>query len=243
MKVQLVKFQLYLVGTGALTVDGGSNIPVTQIGRNSFNLQNAITTFGEHQWCYAMGVKGGEIEEKSYESVEITNVIPSCFSGVVFLDYQTPQPVPTDPIKGGGVWNDERMNLAEFCGRIIFDEACDDFDFFELMYYDTDGCVRYLGGKIQSETTQSKGKNFVGVRDSVYRDISHRHIEEASGTVKVAFNDLRRDSYYSDILLSPHVYFKNYAGDWMPCSIADSKITVKSEDYADLELNVELFKQ
>lgn len=239
---ELYKFHLFLVGTGALTVDGGSNIPVTQIGRNSFNLQNTITTYGEHQWCYAMGVKGGDIEEKSYESVEITNVEPSVFSGVVSLYYHTPQPVPTDPIKGGGVWNDERMNLAEFCGRIIFDEACDDFDFFELMYYDTDGCVRYLGGKIQSETTQSKGKNFVGVRDSVFRDISHRHIEEASGTVKVAFNDLRRDSYYSDILLSPHVYFKNYAGDWMPCSIADSKITVKSEDYADLELNIELYK-
>lgn len=242
---ELNKFHLFLVGTGALTVDGGNNIPVTAGGRNSFNFSSTVTAFGEHSLCYAMGVKGGggSGESKSYNNVEITNVEPSCFNAVASLDFHDLQPAPTDPIKGGGVWNDSREDLARFCMKLIYDEACTDFDFFELMYWDTDGCVRYLGGKLQSETTQSKQKNFVGVRQSVYHDISQRHIEEASGTVKVAFSDLRRDSYYSDILLSPHVYFRNYNGDWLPCSIADSKITVKSEDYADLELNVELFKQ
>lgn len=242
---ELYKFQMFLVGTGALRVNGGNNIPVTRSGRNSFNLQSTITTFGEHNLCYYMGVKGGGGgDHKDYVSgVEITNVEPSVFDAVVSLDYHDLDPIPSDPIKGGGVWNDSREDLSRYCARLIYDEACSDFDFFELMYYDTDGCVRYLGGRLQSETIQSKQQNFVGVRQSVYHDISQKHLEEASGTVKVAFSDLRRDSYYQDILLSPHVYFRNYGGDWLPCSIADSKITVKSEDYADLELNVELFKQ
>ena len=240
---ELYKFHLMLAGTGALRVDGGGNIPVTQSGRNSFNLQSYINATGEHSLCYYMGVKGGGDHKDYVSGVEITNVEPSVFDAVVSLEYHDLDPIPTDPIKGGGIWEDSRIDLSRYCMRLIYDEPCNDFNFFEIKYWDTDGCERYLGGKIDSTTTESKQKNYVGTRNSVYRDISQRHIEEANETVKVLFADIRRDAYFEDVLLSPHVYFRNYAGEWMPCSIADSKITIKSDDYSDLTLNIETWKQ
>ena len=241
---ELYKFHLMLTGTGALRVNGGNNIPVTMSGRNSFNLQNYINSTGNYDLCYYMGVKGGGIGSKDYvTSVDIVDVNPSVFSAVASLTFRELDPVPTDPIKGGGIWEDSRIDLSRYCMKLIYDEPCSDFDFFEIRYWDTDGCMRYLGGKVASTTTTSKQKNYVGARNSVYRDISQRHIEEANETVKVLFSDIRRDAYFEDVLLSPHVYFKNYAGEWMPCSVADSKITIKSDEYSDLELQIETWKQ
>lgn len=239
---ELQKFQLFLSGSGSLSI-GGHSFPVIGGGKNSFDLLSTVTTSGEHPFCYQYGAKGGGGEDKTL-SIEITGVEPSVFSAAAMLNYYDidTQP-PADEIKGGGVWSDTKTNLARFCGSIVLAEPCTGFDFMELLYFDTDGCIRYLGGKIQSETTTAKKQNYVGERNSVYRDISQRHTEESGVTVKLAFEDVRRDAYPQDVLLSEHLWFKNYGGDWLPCSLVDSKITVKSDDEMDLELEVELLKQ
>lgn len=240
---ELYKFYMFLAGSGSLYVNGTS-IPVVSGGRNTFNLQQMVISTGEHSLCYYMGVKsGGSGAPDQSTRVEITDVEPWTVSAVVSLNYHDMDPEPSEQIKGGGVWSDSKMDLAKYCSRLVYEDHCDDFDFLELSYWDTDGCFRYLGGKIISETTETSKENFTGVRHSVYRDISQKYINESDGKVKVAFEDLRRDSYYSDILLSDHVYFRNYNGDWLPCSIVDSKITVKSDEYSDLELEVELYRQ
>lgn len=239
---ELQKFQLFLAGSGALVVNG-HNFPVISSGRNSFDLRSYITHSGDWQACYRYGVKGGD--GKDYTSrVSITDIEPSCFSAVAFLEYSDIdlQPVE-DNIKGGSAWADSKLNLADYCATISYQDWCSDFDFMELAYYDTDGVLRYLGGKIITETTNSKQKNYIGTRLSVYRDISQRYVEEANVTVKVGFSDIRRDAYPQDILLSPNVWFKNFAGDWLPCSISTNKIAVKSEETMDLELEIELLKQ
>lgn len=239
---ELQKFQFFFAGSGALSVNG-HNFPVISSGRNSFDLRPYITHSGDWQACYRYGVKGGD--GKDYTSrVNITDIEPSCFSAVAFLEYTDIdiQPVETE-IKGGGTWADSRLNLADYCATIVYEDVCDDFDFIELAYYDTDGILRYLGGKIQNEVTSAKGKNYIGERLSVYRDISQKHIEESSVTVKVGFADIRRDAYPQDLFLSEHVWFKNFNGDWLPCSLNTNKITIKSEETLDLELEIELLKQ
>lgn len=238
----LTKVNLFFIGSGSFSA-GGSSYPIIYSGRNNLNLSSWITSEGEYTGCYCYKCKGGGGEDETTR-VEIIDANPSIRSAVVSLQYHDvdKQP-PKSDVKGGSVWADSRVNLADYCIRFIYQGYCDDFDFFKVKYYDTDGCLRYLGGKIKSETTEGKRKNYLGIRDSIFKDISQRHLESSSIQVKVAYDDLRRDSYYSDILLAENVWFRNYNGDYVPCSVVDSKITVKSEDTADVEITYELLKQ
>ena len=242
----LTKVNLFFIGSGSFRT-GNTSVPIIYNGRNSLNLSSWITGEGEYTGCYCYKCKGGGgggggIDETS--RVEIVDAAVTINSALVSLTYHDvdSQP-PKEDVKGGSVWADSKLNLADYCIRFIYQNHCDDFDFFKVKYYDTDGCLRYLGGKIINETTESKRKNYLGIRDSIFKDVSQKHIESSSIQVKVAYEDLRRDSYYSDILLAENVWFENYDGEWMPCSVADSKITVKSEDSADVEITYELMKQ
>lgn len=236
----LASVQFVFAGAGTLTV-GGTQLPVGGAGRRAFNLLPYVRTSGEHWACYRYG--NSPFDKDTTTAVEIVGVKSLATSGVLALNFSdiSMQPV-TDEIKGGGVWNDSEVNLADYCIRIVREEPCDGFDFFKLKYYDTDGCLRYLGGRIMSEDTSAGGTNYTNVPNSVYRDLSRKHLTEANGTVKVAFGDLRRDSYYSDIFLAENVWFRNYGGEWIPCSLETSKTAVKSEEYSDLELEISLYK-
>ena len=253
---ELAKVQFLFSGTGGLNVNG-HNMPVVGTGRTSFNLKPYIAHAGEYDLCYRYGIKtanvqqaesmqginrSGDQNKDTTSRVEITNVIPSTFSGVVSLQFSDIDSQPSvDEIKGGGIWKDEKVNLADFCIKLIFENVCDDFNVFQVRYFDTDGCMRYLAGKIDTETVNSKQKNYYHNDGSVYRNISRKKIETASDTVKVKYQDLRRDSYWSDILLAERIDFLNYNGEWMQCSIVTNKVSVNSDESDDVTLEFELW--
>lgn len=253
----LAKVQFVFSGTGGLNVNG-HNLPVVGTGRTSFDLRPYITHAGEYQLCYRYGIKtanvqqaesmqeinrsGDDVRMDVTSRVEITNVIPSTFSASVALQFSDIDSQPSvDEIKGGGVWNDEKVNLSDFCIKLVYENICDDFNVFKVRYFDTDGCMRYLAGKIDTETVNSKQKNYYHNDGSVYRNISRKKIETASDTVKVKYQDLRRDSYWSDILLADRIDFLNYSGQWMQCSIVTNKVTVNSYESDDVSLEFELW--
>lgn len=253
----LAKVQFVFSGTGGLNVNG-HNLPVVGTGRTTFDLRPYITHAGEYNLCYRYGIKtasvqqaesmqginrsGDDVRTDVTSRVVITNVIPSTFSGVLSLQFSDIDDQPSvDEIKGGGVWNDEKVNLADFCIKLIYENVCDDFNVFKVRYFDTDGCMRYLAGKIDTETVNSKQKNYYHNDGSVYRNISRKKIETASDTVKVKYQDLRRDSYWSDILLAERIDFLNYNGEWMQCSIVTNKVTVNSDESDDVTLEFELW--
>lgn len=237
----LYKMSFIFAGTGQLSANGHS-FPVVSPGYNSFDFRSYITHSGTYQLCYRYGAKGGGQDTTTrIEITDVNNITP--FSAVTNLSFSDIDDQPSqDEIKGGGIWNDEQINLVDYCIDLVWEDSCDDFNFFKVRYFDTDGCLRYLGGKIESETTNSKQDNYYRSDNYVYRNISRKHFKDMSGTVKVVYPDLKRNSYWSDILLADRIDFLSYDGNWIECSLVTSKATVKSEDSEDVSLEFELYK-
>lgn len=237
---------LYKVGfifpaSGNLSVNG-HGLPIIANGYKSLDLRPYITETGDYQLCFHAGAKGGggTTAESVVKIVDIGGITP--FSAVAQLQFaDTSGDLPSGD-KGGGVWNDDQFYLEDYCINLIYSSVCNDYNFFKVRYYDTDGIMRYLGGKIKEETTESKGENFYRMDTSTpVRDISRRYITETSGSVKVGYGELRRDSYWNDILLADKIEFLNYNGEWFECSVKTSKATVTSDETQDVELEFELY--
>ena len=237
---ELASTQFLFSGYGTLTVNS-TVLPVSGSGRRAFNLLPYINRSGEWWLCYKYGDKSPY--DKETDTIQVLGVKEFSTSAVLSLQFDSRDTQPAvKEIRGGDVWNDSQVNLADYCIRVVREDPCDDFDFFLVRYYDTDGCLRYLGGKIDSETTNSKQKNYYRPDNSVYKNISRKHIEDFSGTLKVSYPELRRDSYWQDILLAEKIEFKNYDGEWTECSLATSKVTVKTQECDDVQIEYEIYK-
>ncbi len=238
---------IYKVGfifpaSGSLSVNG-HGVPIIAGGYTSLDLRSYITNTGEYQLCFQAGAKGDN-ETQSQNTISIVDVGGvTPFSAVAQLYFaDTSGDVPSGD-KGGGVWKEDEFYLENYCMTLVYDSVCDDFNFFKVRYYDTDGIMRYLGGKVVSETTESKGENFYRMDTSIpLRNISRRYLTECSDTVNVAYGELRRDSYWNDILLADKVEFKNHNDEWVECSVKTSKVTVTSDETQDVELEFEILK-
>ncbi len=237
---------LYKVGfifpaSGNFSVNG-HGLPIITSGYKSLDLRPYITETGDYELCFHAGAKGeGGVTQSTVSLVNVGGITP--FSAVAQLYFaDTSGDLPSGD-KGGGVWEDDQFYLEDYCINLIYNSICNDYNFFKVRYYDTDGIMRYLGGKIKEETTESKGENFYRMDVATpIKDISRRYLTESADTVKVAYGELRRDSYWNDILLADKIEFLNYAGDWFECSVKTSKVTVTSEEYQDVELEFEILK-
>ena len=234
----LNKLQLLFPATGKLVVNG-TTLSVMNIGLNSFNLTSIISHSGTCSMCYKAGAKSGGSSD--IEIVNVSDITPfSAIAQLYFADESGE--VPEDQENKGDIWQDSKFKAKDYCMELVYEMPCDDFDFFKVRYRDTDGCMRYLGGKILSQTTNTDQKNYFRLdTNSVYRNISRKYIEQSSGTVKVAYDSLKRDSYWSDILLSDKIEFLNFDNTWYECSIVDKKVTVNADDSQDVELEFELY--
>lgn len=233
----LYKIQFLFPASGNFNVNG-HGFPIAQAGLIGFDLRSYITHNGIYSMCYQADAESGPI------SMSIVNAFSDTpFSGVAQLSFADESgEVPENEMNKGDIWEDSRFSSDRYCIDLIYEEACNDFNLFHTRYLDTDGCIRFLGGKIISQTTNQTANNFYRLdTDSVYMNISRKHRQESSGTVKVAYESLRRDSYWSDILLSDIIWFENFDGEWFECSIVDKKVTVNSDDTQDVTLEFELF--
>ena len=248
--------ELYKVGfifpaSGSLSVNG-HGVPIISAGYTSLDLRPYITAAGEYQLCFQAGAKGdnqsqtqSQSQAQAQNTISIVNVGGiTPFSAIAQLYFaDTSGDVPSGDT-GGGVWNDDEFYFEKYCMTLVYDTVCDDYNFFEVRYYDSDGIMRYLGGKVVSETTESKGENFYRMDTSTpLRNISRRYLNEYSDSIKVAYGELRRDSYWNDILLADKVEFKNFNNEWVECSVKTSKVTVTSDETQDVELEYELLKK
>lgn len=235
----LWKVGLILPASGDLSLNG-CHFPVVAGGFKQFDFRRCVTQAGDYSICYNSSEKGGDNTESEIKIVNVGNITP--LSGVAQLYFADTSGVVPSGDKGGGVWTKDDFYLESYCIKLVYDNVCDNFDFFKVRYTDTDGITRFLGGKVIEDTTNSNGENFYYMdTTTVIRNISRRHIREANGTVKVGYSNLRRDSYWQDILLSDKVEFLNYNGDWVECSVSTSKATIKSDETQDVELEYELY--
>lgn len=237
----LRKIGFIFPASGNLSVNG-HGIPIIAGGYTSLDLRSYITETGTYQLCFHAGAKGdGGTSQSTVSIVNVADITP--FSAEVQLWFaDTSGDVPSGD-KGGGVWKDDEFYLESYCMTLVYEEECPDFNFFETRYLDTDGIMRYLGGKIIEETTSASGDNFYRMDTStVIRNISRRYISDSADTVKIGYQDLRRDSYWTDILLADKVEFLNYNGDWIECSVKTNKATATSDETMDVEIEYEILK-
>lgn len=245
------KVQLLFPASGAVSV-GGCSFIVPYEGILGLDLRGCITGNGDWSLCYNSQAKDSKAEHApeavedthGYISiVDVNHITPTAATAQLWFA-DTSGDIDPNADKGGGVWDDEKFYLDSYCVTIVYNEPCDTgFDFFKVRYTDTDGCIRYLGGKILEQTTARDAENYYRLdTDSVLRNISRRYINSSNGAVKIGYDSLRRDSYWTDILLSDKVEFLNYNGDWVECSVSSTKVTVKSEQSEDVTIEYELFK-
>lgn len=242
-QTDLSKVGFIFPASGSLNV-GGSHIAITSPGFRQLDLRPYVTTPGDYQFCFDAGGKGGGGGDVSdiLSIVNVDNLTP--FAGRVILEWtDTSGDIPQNKSKGGGAFRDEEFEFEDYCLNIVYNELCPDgYNFFKVRYIDTDGIMRYLGGKVVEETVESKGTPYYSLDTTTpYNKLSRRYVTEAGRTVKVAFGELRRDSYWTDILLAPHVEFLDVNNEWHECSLKTTKASVTAEESADAELEFEIY--
>lgn len=223
----LNKLQLWCHKDGVISC-GTTNYTVHQ-GYNALNLDNVITHSGDYTLCFfAQSVV-------PLLAINTFNVTTSSAKVELSLNNTT---APTTNATKGDIWSDSKFTTNQYCIDLHVVESCSDFDVIKLRYYNTDGMLRYIAGKIMSETIDVKTELYKQFDLSVYRNIPRRYMTANDRKIKIVFDDIQRDAYLSDILLSDSVQFLNYDGEWYDCVIANSAITATNEDSEDYELEV-----
>ena len=241
----LKKVGFIFPATGSLSTPCGT-IPIAYEGFRQLDLSECWQGNGEYMLCYDVGGKGGGGGSSSLDGivkvVNVDNITP--FSGCAVLEWQdTSGDIPTNKSKGGGVWKDEEFDFEDYCIRVIYEEPCyDGFNLFKVRYIDTDGITRYLCGKVLEEETTAKGNDFYKLDTlTPYNKLARKYLVEAAKTVKIGYGELRRDSFWGDIVLSPRIEFLDVNGEWLECALETTKVTVTSDETDDVELTFKIF--
>lgn len=233
----LYKLQMLYPTSGNLSVNG-STVPILSSGIIGKDLRPYITNTGIYKVCFNSGAKPGSDQ---ISIVNVKNITP--FSAVAELDFSKGDgQIPAIDEQKGDIWADSKFKAQSYCFDIIYEEVCKNFNAFKVRYTDTDGCLRYLAGRIMEDTTNASGENYYRLdTTTVLKNISRKYITGSSGVVKVAYPNLRKDSYWNDILLSPKIEFLNYNNEWVECSVVDESVTVTAEESEDVTLQFQLF--
>lgn len=233
----LIKVGFYFNNTGVIRINGRT-FNVETPGLKQVNLSSVITESGVYQACFDSTTKSGIPTIVTTGVEEITDK-----SAVVRINITTGEEDVETAGKGGQLWNKDIFDFNNYCVNLVYEEPCEDFDFFKVRYKDTDGIMRYLGGRVISDKTDADGENYY--RPSIehpYRDLPRKHIKEASGTVKVFYSMLHRDSYWYDILLAENIEFLDTNNNWLPCSLVTNSVEVNNNESQDVTLEYQLYK-
>lgn len=143
---------------------------------------------------------------------------------------------PSTPSYLGDMWMNNITPSTSYDIKLKYIELCDGDAVMRLFYNDTDGCYRFIGGKITKEVDSSKGKNFYRIADK-YRNVPYRHTTENSKTLTVVFPYVDYLAYITDIMYCDNLYAVNYNGDLVPVTITTNKLTSK-DTINDYEVDV-----
>ena len=143
---------------------------------------------------------------------------------------------PTTPMYLGDMWMNTLTPSTSYDITLKHISICDGFAAIRLFYNDTDGCLRFIGGKITKEVDAAKGKNYYRITDK-YRNVPYRMTNETSKTLTVAYADIDNLAYLTDIMYSEEVWAVNYNGELVPVTITTNKLTSK-DIINDYEIDV-----
>lgn len=106
--------------------------------------------------------------------------------------------------------------------------------YITIKYVNTDGCTRFLCGKIKSR------KRSVGqtewMDNSLVRNTPNSILTEFTDEITVVFPECERLAYVEDIMFSQSIYYQNDNGDWKPTIITSKSLTLNNWDQNDIEI-------
>lgn len=105
---------------------------------------------------------------------------------------------------------------------------------FRVRYVNTDGCHRFLVGKIISR------KRSVGYTewraDELVRHTPGGMVSATTDEITVGYPSVDRLSYAEDIMFSPVIEYVNQDGEWQPCILSTKSVNLTDWDSNDIEL-------
>lgn len=221
----LAKLQIWSNITGISAING-LNLPV-YFGYNALNLEGHIHE-GTNTMCF--------IPQSDVHQIEITGFtqVKNTSARLNFSFNSTTSAGPNET--KGDIWTDSKYTTSGYSIDIVKIDSCSDFNGMKFRYKNSDGCVRYAYGKIKSTETTTKSENYTVLDASVFKRIPHRILTSDSRTATVAFDQIKRNAFLTDILLCQNVEFQNYEGEWYTCTIEDNSIKNSSDEAEDYEL-------
>ena len=134
--------------------------------------------------------------------------------------------LPTTPSVLGDLWHGTKTTNGTYIVKLKHIDICDDsYNACRIYYIDTDGCNRWIGGKIIKETDNAQGDMYGRITD-VYRNVARKYNTKYSKVISVAFSDIDDLAYLQDILYSNRVEMLNY-NENIPVAIDTKKLEVK----------------
>lgn len=225
--IELRKISVYALKNGMATI--GQSGFYCYTGINSYNLQNEIHNEG----TYEMRLRGNN---QTPPVVAVSGVeADSPNSAIVSFNWQSGYDPSTT--YGGDIWYENEI-VFPCIKRIIYQSHCNDYNFIELRYIDTDGCIRYLGGKLVEEDDEVKDKavNTLGI--NVWSHNPHRWINSSNKSIKVGFMDIEKKAYPQDIMYSDTIWMRTWNGNWEEVRLKSTTFKQTDDDYLDFELEI-----
>ncbi len=134
----------------------------------------------------------------------------------------------TTPSNLGSMWAGGIVDAEDYYITLKHVAVCSDYNSVRIYYNDTDGCYRWLAGKLKKETNNASGSNY-GRITSIYRNGAFKNIESTSKTITVGYQDIDNLAYVQDIMYADDVRMMNYNGELVPVSVNTKKLS--NEDF------------
>lgn len=189
-------------------------------GYSELNLSSIITTPGEYSLC----LSPANADEILPVVTMITDQYLTPYSSDIIFTAEEP---PVGEHYPSSIW--DRCEKDTKCYTIIYEEPCCDFPFAELKYRDTDGCIRYIGGKILNEVDSRSGKSYPYYNNHIMY-VNSFFTQENSKTIQIGIKDVPSGLELQDILYSDELFIRNYNDEWVPCVLEDNSFTFENED-------------
>lgn len=223
---ELHKLQVFSPQNGQATC--GNYSAYCYYGLNQFMLDSVITTEGEYQLCLR--------DSHSFPPVAYITGDDAKTPTLTALTFEV-RSTPVNYTFGGDVFAENKV-IFPICHKIIFEDHCNDYNFGEIRYTDLDGMVRYLGGKIVTDSDDVKTESYFTSDVDVFNRVPNRYILGHEKVIKLVLSDIDKNAYPHDLLYSQDIYVRTWNGDWKQCSLKTSKFDRKDEDYYDIELEI-----
>lgn len=201
-------------------------------GVNELNLSALITDYGEYNLCLRSALNFPPIAEVTGDLF----INPT--SSIIYFTAEE----QSDPgtLNGGYLYN--RKQIFPKCYKIIYNEPCADYPFAYLRYINSDGCYRYIGGKVISMNDNSKLNNYFKPNTLIYNTASEYQIDESGKVITIGVQDVEQGTELEDIIYSSKLWIKDINDQWVNCQLNNTNLTTNFRD-DDVELEIIIHKK